>query len=646
MAPRFNAGRLMLPCAVLAATAAMVMSKQIDAPNVGVPWQYKGLITWAFFWAFLDAYSIGANDLANGFANAVASGTLTHKGACCIAAIFEIVGAIALGSNVSDTIRGKLVEVKYFYKDPYVLSLGMSFANVGSGAWVIIATLLGLPVSTTHAIVGAVLGIGLVSFGPDACIWVAKDGSVTSSSFSSIVASWFISPVLSGCLSAIFYLAVKYGILLVPDDLTAVKRGILLMPAYMFFVFGVIWGFLFIKGIPALSNVSLETVLIPSVFGIAFAHAILGFICVSPWLSRTIIDRENLPWYTMPIVLCVPKGKFGYFTGDYNHPVIWTGDQPPTAEDVAKSFADPETLKKDEPTVLQPQIVTMGSGMTAGFPQMIGGPMGLPYQQQPMMMGFPMQPIGQPVVYGGYPMGGVPVMGSAFGTSAAEGEKDGLKDRIGKVLFAGMYDEELGQSRAQDAEMHAAAFQRSSMVEDMFMFLQLSTCCFFALSHGANDVANAVGPFSTVWMVYETGLAQSSKAPTPTWILVYGGLSIDIGIMTMGQQIMKALGNRLTLQSPSRGFCIELGAMFTVMIASKLGIPVSTTHSITGSTVFVGLCNGNLKAVNWKMFGVIYGGWIITCPAAGVMTALPYWAVAAAPRPLEGNGFWTGKVPA
>ena len=178
------------------------------------------------------------------------------------------------------------------------------------------------------------------------------------------------------------------------------------------------------------------------------------------------------------------------------------------------------------------------------------------------------------------------------------------------------------------------------------MFLQLSTCCFFALSHGANDVANAVGPFSTVWMVYETGLAQSSKAPTPTWILVYGGLSIDIGIMTMGQQIMKALGNRLTLQSPSRGFCIELGAMFTVMIASKLGIPVSTTHSITGSTVFVGLCNGNLKAVNWKMFGVIYGGWIITCPAAGVMTALPYWAVAAAPRPLEGNGFWTGKVPA
>jgi phosphate/sulfate permease len=113
----------------------------------------------------------------------------------------------------------------------------------------------------------------------------------------------------------------------------------------------------------------------------------------------------------------------------------------------------------------------------------------------------------------------------------------------------------------------------------------------------------------------------------------------------MGHQIMKALGNRLTLQSPSRGFVIELGAMFTVMIASKLGIPVSTTHCITGATFCVGLCNGRLDAVNWKMFGVIYGGWIFTCPSAGILTGLMYWAVASAPHPLEGNGFWQGKVP-
>jgi phosphate/sulfate permease len=239
-------------------------------------------------------------------------------------------------------------------------------------------------------------------------------------------------------------------------------------------------------------------------------------------------------------------------------------------------------------------------------------------------------------------------MGSAFGGFSAvveHNENDTMKDKLGKFMFSGMYDQELGKLREEDAAMHAAAFQRSSLVEDMFMFLQLSTCCFFSLSHGSNDVANAVGPFSTVWCVYETGLVPGSKIPTPIWILVYGGLAIDIGCLTMGHQIMNALGNRLTLQSPSRGFVIELGAMFTVMIASKLGIPVSTTHCITGSTFCVGLCNGRLDAVNWKMFGVIYGGWIFTCPSAGLMTGLMYWAIASAPRPLEGNGFWLGKVP-
>jgi sodium-dependent phosphate transporter len=235
--------------------------------------------------------------------------------------------------------------------------------------------------------------------------------------------------------------------------------------------------------------------------------------------------------------------------------------------------------------------------------------------------------------------------GGGFGAVVEHNENDGMKEKLGKFIFSGMYDQELGKVREEDAAMHAAAFQRSSMVEDMFMFMQLSTCCFFSLSHGSNDVANAVGPFSTVWCVYETGIVPSSKVPTPTWILVYGGLAIDIGCLTMGHQIMKALGNRLTLQSPSRGFVIELGAMFTVMIASKLGIPVSTTHCITGATFCVGLCNGRLDAVNWKMFGVIYGGWILTCPSAGVLTGLMYWAIASSPHPLEGNGFWTGKVP-
>ena len=118
-----------------------------------------------------------------------------------------------------------------------------------------------------------------------------------------------------------------------------------------------------------------------------------------------------------------------------------------------------------------------------------------------------------------------------------------------------------------------------------------------------------MGPFAAVWAIYSTGTANA-KADVDPWILLYGGIALDIGLLTMGHHIMAALGNRLTLQSPSRGFCIELGAMFTVMVASKIKLPVSTTHCITGATVGVGLCNGNTKAVNWKLCAIIFGGWI------------------------------------
>ena len=197
-------GHFMLPMAMLAATAVSVYSKQIDSPEVGVPYLYKGMIVWAFFWAFLDAYTIGANDVANAFANAVGSGTLTHRSACLIACVCELIGVIGLGKNVTDTIRKKMVKVNYFYHDPYTLAMGMSLVNVGSGGWVLAATLLSMPVSTTHSVVGATIGIGLAAFGTEGVEWrFEKKG------FLSVVASWFISPALSGLAAAMIYMSCK-----------------------------------------------------------------------------------------------------------------------------------------------------------------------------------------------------------------------------------------------------------------------------------------------------------------------------------------------------------------------------------------------------------------------------------------------------
>ena len=232
---------------------------------------------------------------------------------------------------------------------------------------------------------------------------------------------------------------------------------------------------------------------------------------------------------------------------------------------------------------------------------------------------------------------GMPVMGAAFGN-------DQGVEALGKALAPGFYTENVGAKREEEAGMHAAAFQTDDVVEELFKFLQLTSCCFFSMSHGANDVANAVGPFAAVWMIYSTGKIEK-KADVDIWILIYGGIALDIGLLTMGHVIMSALGNRLTLQTPSRGFCIELGAMFTVMIASKLGIPVSTTHCITGATVAVGLCNGNVESVNWKLFAIIFFGWIITCPSAAFITGMLFWGVCSSPTPVIGNEIFEGKVP-
>ena len=453
-----------------------------------------------------------------------------------------------------------MTDVQQFKHDPYVLSLGMSFVNVGSGLWVLCATALCMPVSTTHAVVGAVIGIGMAAWGPGAVVWTNGPlGGVLG-----VVLSWFLSPVISGCLAALFYMTTKMLILGLPDE-EALAKGLKLMPLYFFFVFGTIWGFMMMKGIPALKSTP-YSVSVPITFGLAIFHCIHGAVCVVPWLRRTIQDKENLPWYT---ALCAPAfgvGSYGYY----------------------ESETDKGKLEEGKPNVISIDNVS-GSGF-----------------------------------------------GSKVGPEDVSGMDTGSK--IGKMIAPGLYMD-IGARRDEDAAMHAAAFDTPPMTDEMFKFLQLTSCCFFSISHGANDVANAVAPFGTVWAIYSTGKVEK-KAPVPVWLLVYGGLALDAGLLTMGHHIMAALGNRITLQSPSRGFCIELGAMFCVMVASRVGIPVSTTHCITGATVAIGLCNGNMSAVNWKLLAVIFFGWIITCPCAGILTGLSLWAVAASPHASPQTGMF------
>lgn len=168
-------------------------------------------------------------------------------------------------------------------------------------------------------------------------------------------------------------------------------------------------------------------------------------------------------------------------------------------------------------------------------------------------------------------------------------------------------------------EMHLAAKQYPSETEHAFSFLQVLTACTASFAHGSNDVANAVGPYAAIYHIWHTSQPLDSKTDTPVWILAFGGAGIVIGLATYGYNIMKILGNKLTLHSPSRGFSMELGAAITVLLASQYGLPVSTTMCITGATLGVALVNWDLKSFNWRALAWIVSGWIITVPVVGTL---------------------------
>jgi len=151
------------------------------------------------------------------------------------------------------------------------------------------------------------------------------------------------------------------------------------------------------------------------------------------------------------------------------------------------------------------------------------------------------------------------------------------------------------------------------------------------LTPRSNDVANAMGPLTVIFQVWDTGTSGKSL-PVPVWVLAFGGIAIDLGLATYGYNIMRNLGNRLTLHSPSRGFSMELGAALTVVLASRLAVPISTTQCIVGATMAVGLCNGDYKSINWRMMLWCYAGWLITVPLTCFISAILMSIILKAPH--------------
>ncbi|KAF7732327.1 Na+/Pi symporter [Apophysomyces ossiformis] len=514
--------------------------------------------------AFGDAYGIGANDVANAFATSVSSGSLTLAQACIIACFTEFLGAVLLGSHTAETIKGGILSVSRFADQPELLMLAMMCALVGSASWVIFASKQGWPVSTTHSIVGAVIGVGIAAFGGNSINWAW-------SGVAQIIASWFISPVIAGVVAAIIYLATKYAVLRRTDS---VKWGLRAVPVYFFITATIEAFYIIYKGAPGTKAAKMSVGTIVGIsFGVGAFFALFAWFFFCPWLRRKVVEREDIRWYHLFIIPVLPK----------------------------------------RPKVQDPEVIASQTIPNADASEVTNGE---EYKQSKKLED--------------------EVSADAVPTEASPDNRPAFtryKEKLTDLLLHGIRQDvrNLGNKNLQ--KVHAAAELYEEDVEYMFSFLQVITACMASFAHGSNDVSNAVGPISSIYEIWQSATVDASgKAEVPVWILVYGGAAIDLGLATMGYRVMASLGNNITYFTPSRGFSAELGAALTVLTCSKLGLPVSTTHCICGATTAIGLCNGNLKAVNWKMIAWCFFSWFLTLPAAGLIAGCLFSFAAYAPK--------------
>ncbi|GED22398.1 inorganic phosphate transporter [Halomonas halmophila] len=389
------------------------------------------------------AWGVGANDVANAMGTSVGSKAITIKQAILIAVVFEFLGAWLAGGEVTNTIRKGIIDPTALQDDPQLLVYGMLAALLAAATWLLIASMRGWPVSTTHSIVGAIVGFAMAGLGLDAIGWV-KVGQ--------IAASWVVSPLMAGSIAFMLFRSVQHLIFENHDPFAAAKRYV---PMYVFLVGFIVAMVTFTKG---LKHVGLD---------LGFGASLLYSILVGGLLMALGVWRERR----------VGAGK-----------------------------------RQDD----------------------------------------------------------------AFG-------------------FGG--------------------------VERVFGVLMLFTACAMAFAHGSNDVANAVGPLAAVISVVESGGTIGGEALVPWWVLVLGGGGIVIGLVTYGHRVIATVGTGITELTPSRGFAATLAAATTVVLASGTGLPISTTQTLVGAVLGVGLARG-MAALNMRVIGTIVMSWLITLPAGATLAIM------------------------
>ncbi|KFZ28482.1 inorganic phosphate transporter PiT family protein [Pseudidiomarina atlantica] len=409
------------------------------------------LIVLAAAFAFFMAWGIGANDVANAMGTSVGSKALTIKQAIIVAMIFEFAGAYLAGGEVTSTIRKGIIDSAFFVDTPELLVFGMIGSLLAAGFWLLIASYLGWPVSTTHSIIGAIVGFAAVGVSPEAVEWSKVLG---------IVGSWVITPMIAGLLAYFVFISAQKLIFDSENPLASAKRYV---PFYM---------------------------------------ALTGFVIA---------------------LVTIKKG------------LKHVGIQFSTIEGFALAFA----------------------------------------------------------------------------VAAVVGV-------LGKIMIS-----RLKFDPSADKDMHY------TNVEKVFAILMVVTACAMAFAHGSNDVANAIGPLAAVVSVVNSGGEIASKAQLAWWVLPVGAFGIVLGLAMLGKRVIATIGKGITHLTPSRGFAAELAAASTVVIASGTGLPISTTQTLVGAVLGVGMARG-IAALNLGVVRNIVVSWVVTLPAGAVMSIIFFFIIKAA----------------
>lgn len=392
------------------------------------------------------AANIGANDLANAMGTSVGSGALTIRRAVIISIVANLLGAVLAGGHVTNTISKGMINPDLLAGAPDKLMLGMFAALLASGIWVHLATVFGMPVSTTHSIVGAVVGFGMLSVGIDAISW----GKIIT-----IAISWIVSPLSGAIIAGGIYYLIREKVLRADAPESVAQR----------------WA-------PYLIGVVLLTIILSFIFkGLKNLHLDLGF----------------------------------------------------------------------------------GQALLIAIPCAAGG---------------------------------------------------GL---VGSVWLRAL----LGRRELKENIQH-----NTSALQAFFAYLQVLTACYVAFAHGANDVANAIGPLAAIFSVVKTK-SVAMQVEVSIWMLAIGGIAVGGGLLAFGGRVMETVGGKITELTPVRGFCAQFGAATTILVCSRLGLPVSTTHVLVGAVVGVGFMRG-MGFLDMRLLRNIGSSWVITLPFTMVLTMVLY----------------------